>query len=168
MSWLTLYFIVAGLAYVLCWAWILGWPRRTDIYRGPGDLYLQRWHLIETRWFELMLHRFWRSDHDTIHDHPWAFWSLILRGGYSEVTPGPNFDRDAYNGAWRWYGPGSLLRRPAEWKHRVVITDAMRGRVWTLVWTGAKVRQWGFWCPTGWIPWTEHNRRRQRTGEGCP
>lgn len=142
---------------------IFGWPRRELIDRD-GSPYLVRWHLIDTeRHGRLYLHRFWRSDEDVLHDHPWAFWSLILWGGYVEVTPCLPW------GQWGlWHRTGSLLRRPATWRHRVVVPDRLRGRVWTLVWTGPKVREWGFWCPRGWISFHEHRARRAQTGEGCP
>lgn len=156
---------------------IFGWPRKEVIHRD-GDPYLTRWWFISTRRHgRLYLHRFHRSDEDVLHDHPWAFWSLILWGGYIEHSDRPihpfvpeaslNFSLRGVHWS-RWHGPLSLLRRPATWRHRVEIPDELRGRVWTLVWIGPKVRDWGFHCPKGWIPFQEHNARRAATGEGCP
>lgn len=151
---------------------VFGWPRKEVIHRD-GDPYLTRWWLVDTQHRgRLYLHRFHRSDADVHHDHPWSFWSLILKGGYYEWTPSPWICRDTPGCSEpevaRWYRPGRLLRRPATWRHRVEIPTDLRGRVWSLVWTGPKVRDWGFWCPRGWIPFQEHNSRREATGEGCP
>ncbi|MCA1596111.1 MAG: hypothetical protein LC772_06770 [Chloroflexi bacterium] len=56
--------------------------------RADGkEPYLTRYRLLKTRWFTLNLHRFHQSDHDVMHDHPWAFCSLILWRGYVEETP---------------------------------------------------------------------------------
>lgn len=145
---------------------IFGWPRKEVIHRD-GSPYLTRWHLLSYQMGfnrNVYLHRFHRSDEDTLHDHPWGFWSLILWGGYFEWT------REGYPDGQmvrRWYRPLSFLRRPAVWKHRVEIPERLRGRVWTLVWTGPKERSWGFWCPKGWRPWREHHARREETGDGC-
>jgi len=58
----------------------------------------------------------------------------------------------------RWYGPGSVLRRPAEWAHRIEI-DPRRPPV-TLVLTGRRWRQWGFFARSGWIPWRRYEHVR--------
>ena len=56
--------------------------------RGDGEsAYLTRYVLLETRRGSLNLHHFHRSDEETMHDHPWSFWSLVLWPGYWEVTP---------------------------------------------------------------------------------
>jgi hypothetical protein len=144
------------------------WPHKETIQRedGPGISvpYLDRWHLLNTRFGRLYLHRFWRSDDDVFHDHPWWFVSLILRGYYDEVTPFSSYGGEVHE----IRRVGSIRYRPATWRHRVMIAPQMRGRVWTLVLTGRKVRQWGFWCPKGWIEWTTHLRRRQSGLDGCP
>lgn len=162
---------------------IFGWPRKETIHRD-GDPYLTRWHLLSyAMGFKrnLYLHRFHRSDEDVLHDHPWSFWSLILWGGYREWTREPGFVPETHSrkipGGFtfpcvesligHWYGPLSLLKRPAEWIHRVEIEERLRGRVWTLVWTGPKARQWGFWCPKGWRYYRDHIVRKAETGDGC-
>lgn len=75
-----------------------------------------------------------------------------------------------------WFGPGKLLRRAATWKHRVVLPGdpddptnrgfmvanaepSTRRPCWTLVLTGPRVREWGFWCSTGWVPFSVWRRR---------
>lgn len=133
--------------------------------------YLTRWTLRGAREGRVapavFLHRFQRSDADTLHDHPWPFTSVILLGGYYEVTPAPGW-RDGVGPTRRvWYGPGRILRRPARWIHRVEIPDGREA--WTLVFRGAKQRSWGFWCQgAGFVPWRQHVANAEATGRGCP
>jgi len=118
---------------------------------GMGP-YLTRYYMLghRTSKYALMLHRFHRSDLDRdLHDHPWAFWSLILMGGYWEVTP---------DGAYRWYHPLSLLRRPANWIHRVALFGPS-GPVWTLVLRFQYERKWGFHTEQGFVPFDEYDYR---------
>lgn len=130
-----------------------------EIGRSGAGLYLTRWDVFGNRFGgggKLFVHLFHRGDAEPYnHDHPWAFWSLILWGGYYEVTPAGR----------RWYFPGCLLRRPAEWQHRVEIPSGRR--CWTLIWTGAKVRSWGFWCAAGWVPWRQHESNVEAGKPGC-
>lgn len=125
-----------------------------------GDVYLTRWVLLGKRFGpggKLFLHRFHRSDSDAaLHDHPWNFWSIILWGGYHEETPA----------GLKWHWPFSFLRRPAEWRHRVVLARSWP-KPWTLVWTGPRSRKWGFWCPRGWKPWDEVVAREDAGLPGC-
>lgn len=131
--------------------------------------YLHRWFLLggpTTGWGALMLHRFIRSDADVLHDHPWAFWSLVLAGGYWETVPAPGGDKAAGPFRTRWRGPGSLGYRPAETAHRVTIPAGRES--WTLVLRFPKKRSWGFWCPAfGWRPWREHLAAERLTSAGC-
>lgn len=149
----------------------------TDIMRsGTNDLYLRRWFLHpRDKDFgrnkgkgRLYLHKFYRGDEDLhFHDHPWRFTSLILTRGYWEETP---FDSKAPlpRRTWRpfmaedgeerirvFYKPFTLLFRPAIWKHRVVLKDT--APVWTIVKTGVKERNWGFWIKDKMCPWRQYD-----------
>lgn len=132
---------------------------RYDITRPDFPLYLTRWDVLDNRFgsgWRLFVHLFHRGDAENyFHDHPWSFWSLILWGGYWEHTENGRF----------WYGPLKLLRRPAEWRHRVETPEGKR--CWTLVWTGEKYRSWGFWCPSGFLPWRKHAENLDRGLPGC-
>lgn len=131
--------------------------------------YLTRWVLIGSTNADVRtvyLHRFERSDADDMHDHPWPFSSIILAGGYYEVTPAKGWSNGQGPTRKRWYGPGRVLNRPAAWIHRIEIPDGHE--CWTLVFRGIKVRSWGFWCPMGWRPWRDHFAAANRTnGNGC-
>lgn len=111
-----------------------------------GSVYLRRYKLVRSRWFNLYLHEILRSDADAcFHDHPWWFWTLILRGGYVEHLPKGSFLRR----------PGRLYFRPARWAHRL---DLHRP-AWTLVLTGPRRRRWGFHTRDGWHPFRQGEDR---------
>jgi hypothetical protein len=115
-------------------------PCRVIAGESPKGPLIVRYFLFRSRPLSIYLHRLCRSDEDrALHDHPWTFVSLILTSGYTEHT---------LQGARR-YRPGSLLIRPAEWRHRL----EMDAPAWTLVFRFRRRRAWGFWCPDGWKHW---------------
>lgn len=151
MLWLLEQILALGLA--------LG--RVKDIYRRAGDrgseLYMTRVKLVQTRWLGIFLHRFWLSDEEGYHDHPWSWLSIVLTGGYHEHLYGrrPSFR-----------GPGSIAFRQAEVFHRVSIGSRP---TWTLFIRGPYRRFWGF-LPAGveW-KWREGPEQRDHAGvEGFP
>ena len=127
------------------WAW-------ESIDRHEGQPYL-RLRVVSCRWFGVYVHWFHASDDDTLHDHPWPFLTVILRGGYWEHTPG----RDGAP-VKRWHPPGVVRLRPARWLHRVEIDPARRPV--TIVVRGRRIRRWGFQTRSGWIPWPEYKEQR--------
>lgn len=132
------------------------WFRRVHIGRSDGDTYLQRFILLRCPLGAVYLHRFFRGDEDKcLHDHPWNFLSLILKGGYWEETP----DTEGAEGATRrrWIKPGALRYCPAAHRHRVILDENRTGNVWTLILTSTKVRSWGFWTDKGraFVGWRE-------------
>lgn len=138
---------------------------------GEAEPYLRRWWVIpRNRWFNIYLHHFCRSDDDrALHDHPWWNVSLLLEGSYLEHTPEGVFLRK----------PGALYFRRPEALHRVELLQTRRlcwypgGEipVWTLFVTGPRVRDWGFACPKGWVPWQVFTAAREgkkgEIGRGC-
>ncbi len=145
----------------------MSWPKRYDIGR-EGRPYLTRWDLLGTRyaaWWlpRLFLHQFHQSDSDAaLHDHPWPFFSIILRGGYWEQTKN-SFGWDRFVR----YRPLSMLFRRSNWFHRIVLEPGTEGKVWTLVLTGPRLRDWGFMCPKGWTPWKIVADREENNLPGC-
>lgn len=51
---------------------------------GPDDVYLIRYYLIKSRFVNVFIHQFLRSDRDDLHDHPWNFATYLVRGAYTE------------------------------------------------------------------------------------
>lgn len=101
------------------------------------EVYLKRWR-IETPWFSIRLHHWFHSDDNrNMHDHPWNFYTLILKGSY--------LDESKY-GAER-VKAGRIYYRPATHAHWVHLD---KSRVWSLILTGPKIRRWGFWVGKKW------------------
>jgi hypothetical protein len=133
-------------------------------FRRPPDFvigndYLRRWWVIpRNRFFNIYLHNIRHSDDDrALHDHPWWNLTIILKGGYLEVLPTGRKARRA----------GSIILRRATALHRLEVRDQQEA--WTLFLTGPVIRDWGFACPQGWIPWRQFvdpdNTGQQ--GRGC-
>ena len=99
----------------------------------PQCPYVIRWRLEIRGVGSVRVHHWLGPDDDrAFHDHPWWFITLVLRGGYTDRTPGGNEHLRA----------GMLRYRPASHQHTVVPD---RGGAWTLLITGPKTRSWGFW-----------------------
>lgn len=124
---------------------------RRDIVNCERDLYLTRWYLFRIKWLAIFLHRFHRSDEDrALHDHPWAFITLILWRGYDEHFADPQAtDKTMIRRRW----PLTIHYRPATWRHRVELIEGRQA--WTLVFRFKEVRDWGFWTPQGFIQWNK-------------
>jgi hypothetical protein len=94
--------------------------------------------------FNLMLHKICLSDPDDLHDHPWWYATLILKGGYWETTPKGRF----------WRGPGHFRISAPHSLHRIEVPEGSPGS-WSLFFRGFKVRKWGF-VQNG--QWVDHKR----------
>lgn len=90
--------------------------------------------------FNLMLHKICASDPDDLHDHPWWYATLILKGGYWEITPQGRF----------WRGPCHFRIRGSQDLHRLELPEGGTGS-WSLFLRGPKVRDWGFVKRGRWI-----------------
>lgn len=135
-----------------------------QIIGGHTRPYLLRWVLLpRNRIANVYVHRFLRDDDDrALHDHPWFWCSILIRGRYVEHTiarGGIHRRRECGAGSWR-------LRTP--WfAHRIELVDT--DPCWTLFITVARIRDWGFHCPSGWVPWQEFTDPRDpgAIGRGC-
>jgi hypothetical protein len=123
-------------------AWLLKTLFATfEIVGLDGQLYLRRYKILRTPWLKIYIHEIVRSDEDrALHDHPWNFTSIILKGSYVEVTP-------IYRARCL---AGAMITRKAEDAHRLEIPEGQT--TWTLVFVGKKRREWGFATNVGWIP----------------
>lgn len=148
--------------------WFLGLiSGQPHFYVGGRERpYMLRWYVIPRNpWMNLYLHKFCRDDDDrALHDHPWWFVSVMLWGCYAETL---------FGHAPRLRMAGSIAFRRATDRHRVMLAkDEQTGRpipCWTIVLTGRKVREWGFWCPKGFVVWTDFVDRSDKgaIGKGC-
>lgn len=125
-----------------------------------GDVYLDRVYLIQTPWFGVMFHRIHRPDNQRdLHNHPWAFLSIVLRGWYNEEVPcecGLISGNHTKQRTVRWINFKGLSGR-----HRIAYCS--RKPIWTLVFTGPKCQTWGFFVDDGtrFVKWTEYEKVNQ-------
>lgn len=119
------------------WEWC---RRQFDLVRArDGVTYLTRWWIIKTPLGGVALHRMQGPDaRDTLHDHPWTFLSVVLRGGYTErrLRPG-DMTVDEQHIVTRC----NLVRAGVD-AHS--IRALHRTPTWTLLIVGPVRRTWGF------------------------
>lgn len=133
--------------------------QRMTIPCESGEIYLARLRIVQTPWFGVYLHDINEPDADRDpHDHPWTFYSLVLRGSYTEeLHPYPHVDNTVIRPqTWRRW---SLHRMGRETAHR--ITYAAPG-LRTLIFTGPRRRNWGFYTQPwgGFVSWQDYERER--------
>ena len=131
---------------------MLDYEDEPDLTIAPdGEPYLYRWHLIpQNKVGNVYFHIQVRSDPERpLHDHPWDNMSNIISGGYTEIlntTP----ECGQFTEFTRERLPGEVITRRAHWAHRLILPEDVPYTM-TLFSTGPKIRDWGFWYPTGWV-----------------
>ena len=126
----------------LAWLERLG-RKRVIMDRYENEPYLTRYYLFlkDRKWFpfNVFLHNFHKGDLDDLHDHPWPYFTLILRGGYWEHTVSGK----------HWRSPGHFRISTPRSLHRIEL--APNTDVWTLFIPGPKLREWGFIRDGKWV-----------------
>jgi len=124
-----------------------------------NELYLSRLTLFNTPWFGLRLHWIHKPDPDRgLHTHPWSFLSLVLRGGYNEIISKDPANVGGKERSVRWFN-----RMNTTSGHRIV---SIKSNTMTLVLTGRKQKDWGFWISTddnaSYLPHREYMKLYQK------
>lgn len=105
------------------------------------EMYLTRWRILSTPLFSVFLHRIGTPDsRPTLHDHPWSFVALVLRGGYDEAR----LNKHTMNVKPRRVRRLNVMRRDDA--HYITRLHGDRP-CWTLLFVGARRRNWGYWRP---------------------
>lgn len=112
------------------------------------------------------------DDGEVLHDHPWDYVTVILKGGYFEITQYSNeldakdaasaFERselkyDTKNGKWEvagWFGPGSVVHHAATDPHRLRLPEGETAT--TLFMMGGYKNRWGFYTGSGKVYWRDY------------
>lgn len=95
--------------------------------------YMRRW-VLNLGFVSIRLHRWYFGDDPRAHhDHQWNFVTIVLRGSYVDITPQ---GRELLKA-------GAIRFRRAEHRHTVDTKGCV-----TLLITGPKVREWGFFYRT--------------------
>ena len=143
--------------------------RSPDLIVGPpDDPYMLRWHYMRTPIGGKYFHEFRRDDDDrALHDHPWPSVSVLLGGIIREIyaPPGTN-PSDKSQHAVRLIRPGDVIYRSSKFAHRV---ELVTSRAFTVFYVGPRLRDWGFWCPNGWVEESDYVAAADRgqIGAGC-
>jgi len=127
--------------------------KRIVMDRVNNEPYLERYYIFlkDRKWFpfNIFLHKFLKSDPDDVHDHPWPYASLILKGGYWEWIPQFNSLGEKTNEVCVWRGPGSFRTCSAKSFHRIELDPDVE--CWSLFIPGPQQRDWGFLVENRWI-----------------
>ncbi len=142
--------------------WIITYARKTP-YVHLGD-YMSRWWVVPYKhehpllfkktpfkWVlqyfnvAIRVHEIRKSDSDrAMHNHPWNYVSIILKGGYYEITPRVTAKDDPQDTVAVYHGPGSILFRRARSLHRLELPSLGANEATTLFITFKWRQVWGF------------------------
>ena len=119
--------------------------RKRIIYdRVHNEPYLERYYLFlkdRDRFpFNVFLHKFLKGDPDDVHDHPWPYATLILKGGYYEWVPEFDSNGTMLGQRRHWRGPGHFRICSPNSYHRIELKEGVTA--WTLFMPGPHKREW--------------------------
>ena len=149
--------------------WFLQWLERHGrklviMDRINDEPYLERYYLFlkdRKRFpFNVFLHKFLKSDPDDVHDHPWGYFTLILKGGYYEWIPQFDASGKKIGEMARWCGPGHFRVCSANSFHRIELDPSVE--CWTLFMPGPQKREWGFLTKGKWVQHEEYLAARAK------
>jgi hypothetical protein len=131
--------------------------------RLDDEPYLERYYVFlkDREWFpfNVFVHKFLKSDPDDVHDHPWPYATLILKGGYWEWRPQFDAQGRKMGEIARWCGAGSFRTAGANTYHRIELDPDIE--CWTLFMPGIKQRDWGFLVKNQWVQWEQYLKQRK-------
>ena len=137
--------------------------KRIIMDRVSDQPYLERYYVFlkERKHFpfNIFLHKFLKSDPDDVHDHPWPYATLILKGGYYEWTPNFNSSGIKIGETRHWRGPGHFRICRSTSYHRIELAEDVE--CWTLFMPGPQKREWGFLYNNKWIPHNDYLEYRK-------
>jgi hypothetical protein len=115
---------------------------RREVVGNPDCPVMTRW-VVAVGGFSIRLHRFC-ADHEDVHphSHPWSFVTLVLAGGYDDIS--------MTDGRVDKLRAGSVRLRPSAHRHR---TRVGAHGCTTLLLTGCLTNEWGFWVRGRFYPW---------------
>jgi len=137
--------------------------KRIVLDRISHEPYLERYYIFlkdRNRFpFNIFLHKFLKGDPDDVHDHPWPYATLILKGGYWEYTPIFNNLGEKIGEQKHWRAPGHFRISAANSFHRIELEQGVT--CWTLFMPGPQRKEWGFLVRNKWIPNEQYLEQRK-------
>ena len=138
--------------------------KRIVMDRVNNEPYLERYYIFlkDRKWFpfNIFIHKFLKSDPDDVHDHPWPYATLILKGGYWEWIPQFNSLGQKIGEIATWRGAGHFRICSATSFHRIELDPSITA--WTLFMPGPQQREWGFLSNGRWMQWEKYLELRQK------
>ena len=140
--------------------------RKRIIYdRDNNEPYLERYYIFikdrsESFPFNIFIHNIILSDPTDLHDHPWGYFTLILKGGYWEHIPTGEHTCERF-----WRHPGFWQSVPSNWQHRIELDENVKN-CWTLFIPRTRVRKWGFIKNDKWIESDQYFKERESKKSG--
>ena len=138
--------------------------KRIVMDRVNNEPYLERYYVFlrDRTWFpfNIFIHKFLKSDPDDVHDHPWPYATLILKGGYWEWIPQFNSLGQKTGELATWRGVGHFRICRATSYHRIELDPSVTA--WTLFMPGPQQREWGFLTKGHWVQWQEYLKLRAK------
>lgn len=123
-----------------------------EIISKTGEVHFRRWELLKTPWGSIWLHGIYKADQDKhLHNHPWDFKSIVLKGSYIEQTP---------LGNKRQY-PGKFNSRNGADYHKIL--ELLSPVVYTLFFVSKPKREWGYRVRGEFI---QHEKYREMKNNG--
>lgn len=138
------------------------WRPDLVIAAGGEAPYLFRWYMVPRRSVGANVYFHIQVASDPLrplHDHPWDNQSVILAGGYYELTEETTRWPAQASPVLRHRRPGDTVQRAAEDAHRLILPPSVPYCM-TLFTTGPVRRDWGFHAPGGWISGTAATETR--------
>jgi hypothetical protein len=139
---------------------------RVIMDRVNNEPYLERYYLFlkdRNKFpFNIFLHKFLKSDPDDVHDHPWPYATLILKGGYYEWIPEFNSVGEKIGEKRMWRGPGHFRVCSATSYHRIELCEDVD--CWTMFMPGPQKREWGFLVKNKWVQHEQYLESRKTNG----
>lgn len=139
------------------WAFL----KRTNVPHDapPEQVLLIRWRVVQTPWFSVFVHKHLRPDPQRdLHDHPFSFVSLIVKGGYRELRHRASLPL--------LHVALSMRFMRATWPHSIL--DLVRVPTWTILFIGPRYRDWGFYTDAGWVHHKDYPARDTPLSEDAP
>jgi hypothetical protein len=104
-----------------------------EIKSKSGKIHFRRWELLKTPWFSIWIHGIYAADEDLhLHNHPWNFKSIVLKGSYIEKT----------EKGFIWQAPGKFNSRNGNDFHKIY--RLLKPSVYTLFIVSPVKREWGY------------------------
>lgn len=132
--------------------------KRVIFDREDHEPYLERYYVFlkDRKFFpfNIFLHKFLKGDPHDVHDHPWGYATLILKGGYYEWVPKFNSNGEKIGEIRHWRGPGHFRVCSANSFHRIELAPGVTA--WTLFMPGIQKRDWGFLVDNKWVQNNEY------------